>query len=252
MSDEKKNMVDVCGVEYQIPEENSNIQHSTLNVEHPMNEKTAEFVDRLRRQMKDLEFKYHDDSDNVISYGRMIEFMDIFFVQQNVEACLLKIVELTDKIHKLEMLEEVSKKVFANIRNAVESRKLGLAGEGIDAILIKYVGDIEIENQKLKEEVEICEKLSADLVVTKVWLEGAEKECGKSWNKKQDEYEQQISDLKDLVSSWQNVFHHRGQRLHKQRAQIQALKAKVAELERFTTPCGGLRKAPAETQRKER
>lgn len=136
MSDEKKKTVEVCGVDYEIPadEKKSNIQHRTSNVQRPMNENTAEFVEMFRRQMKDLEAQYFYN-DNFISpsHSRRISLEDIFFVQQNVEAALLKITEMAKEIEELKLLNKCQ----------VQRRSLEKVCE---------------ENASLKEQIDIYKK----------------------------------------------------------------------------------------------
>jgi vacuolar-type H+-ATPase subunit I/STV1 len=101
---------------------------------------------------------------------------------------------------------------------------------GEDADLAKTIQKLTAENERLKEEVGVCEKLSSDLRYNQFMVEWLGQECGKSRTKIDTEYEKQIYDLKQLLSQWQEAFHFRGERLYTQQAQIKILKTENNKL----------------------
>lgn len=95
----------------------------------------------------------------------------------------------------------------------------------------KPIIELQNQNQKLKEEVQLCEKLSTDIIVEKMLNESLSEELGRTSEQKETMYLQQISELKELLSQWQTAFHYRGQRLYEQDAQINVLKRQIRDLE---------------------
>lgn len=111
----------------------------------------AKFVKNLRIRMKDLENKYFNGN---IDFGRFIELADIFFVQQNVEACLLKITEQSKEIEKhkkavADLVEHGQKDQIVIFDLKSENKTWQLRIEEAGNIIDK----LEAENAKLKEKL---------------------------------------------------------------------------------------------------